>query len=164
MRRIRAPRLLAAAAIVTVVAIGVAAPSAAAYGRADQPLRQIEFSANCNNPAFPLCAPAPAGFGLGGIWLWIEIDANQTGDVAGAGCGHVRGGGGGGAGSIRGDVTWWWSATPQGFPAAFGAPPDANGYSNVDIGGGEVLAFPVTIGHYSAHPARGVAIEVQVAP
>jgi hypothetical protein len=164
MRRIRAPRLLAAAAIVTVVAIGVAAPSAAAYGRADQPLRQIEFSANCNNPAFPLCAPAPAGFGLGGIWLWIEIDANQTGDVAGAGCGHVRGGGGGGAGSIRRDVTWWWSATPQGFPAAFGAPPDANGYYNVDIGGGEVLAFPVTIGHYSAHPARGVAIEVQVAP
>jgi hypothetical protein len=163
MRSVRVVRASVVAGILVVAALGVAAPSAAAYGRADQPLRQIEFSANCNNPTFPLCAPPPDGFGLGGIWLWIEVDANGTGDVAGAGCGHVPGGGGG-AGPIRGEVTWWWSATPQGFPAAFGAPLDPNGYYNVSIGGGEVIAFPVTLGHYSAHPVAGVAINVQVAP
>jgi hypothetical protein len=157
-------RALVAVGVLSVAMLGVTAPSVAAYGRADQPLRQLELSANCNNPAYPLCAAPPNGFGLGGIWLWIEIDANHTGDVAGAGCGHVRGGGGGGAGSIRGEVAWWWSATPQGFPVALGAPLDPNGYYNVDLGGGEVFAFPVTIGHYSAHPAAGVAIEVQVAP
>jgi hypothetical protein len=163
MRSVRAIRAATAAGILTVAALGVAAPSAAAYGRADQPLRQIEFSGNCNNPAFPLCAPPPDGVGLGGIWLWIEIDANGTGDVAGAGCGHDRAGSGG-AGSIRGEVSWWWSATPQGFPAAVGAPLDPNGYYNVDLGGGEVFAFPVTIGHYSAHPVSGVANELQDAP
>jgi hypothetical protein len=160
----RTVRSVALAGLLATTAIGLAVPTVGAYGRADQPLRQIEFSANCNNPSFFLCAPRPQGFGIGGIWLWIEIDADNTADVAGAACGHTIGGGGGGAGSMRGNATWWWSATPQGAPAAFGAPPDPNGYYNVAIPGGEVIAFPVTIGHYSAHPVHGVAINVQVAP
>jgi len=155
------PARLVVALALCVSALGVTAGGVFAYGHADQPLRQIEFSANCNNPSFPLCSPE-TGFGLGGVWVWIEIDANQTGDIAGAGCGHVRGVGGG-AGSIRGDITWTWSLDPLGFPAAMGAPADPQGYYNVDWGDGPI-SFPVTIGHYSAHPAPGVAIEVQVAP
>lgn len=155
-------RLALLAGAMAIALAGFTAGGVAAYGRADQPLAQLEFSGNCNNPSFPLCAPPPQGFGLGGIWLWIEIDANHTGDVAGAGCGHVRGGGGG-AGSIRGDVTWWWSQLPQGGPTTFG-PPDPAGYYNVQIPGGDVLAFPVTQGHYSAHPVPGVALETTVAP
>jgi hypothetical protein len=158
MRRFRIFFLSAALAVAT---LGASSSGVAAYGAADHPLAQIEFSANCNNPGFPLCAPPPAGFGLGGIWLWIEIDANNTGDIAGAGCGHVRGGGGG-AGSIRGDITWWGSTGPQGL--AFAVDPH-NLYYNVSLGdGGPPLSFPQTVGHYSFKPAPGVTIQTQVAP
>lgn len=81
---------------------------------------------------------------------------------AGAGCGHVRGVGGG-AGPITGDVTWWWSQTPEAFPAVPG-PLDPKGYYNVNLPGGPAIAFNVSVGHYSAHPAPGVALELQVAP
>jgi hypothetical protein len=158
MRRFRIIFLGVALAVAT---LGVSTSGVAAYGRADHPLAQIEFSANCNNPGFALCAPPPDGFGLGGIWLWIEIDTGGTGDVAGAGCGHVRGGGGG-AGSIRGDVTWWASTGPQGL--AFAVDPH-NLYYNVDIGdGGPPLSFPQTVGHYSFKPAPGVTVQTQIAP
>ena len=99
------PRLLLATSLLAVAALGASTGGVAAYGHADQPLAQIEFSANCNNPAFILCGPPPDGFGLGGIWLWIEIDADGTGDVAGAGCGHDRAGSGG-AFPIKGEITW----------------------------------------------------------
>ena len=64
----------------TAASLGVAAPGVAAYGAADQPLAQIEFSGNCNNPDVEFCHKV----GLGGIWLWIEIDG-------GAGCLASRG-------------------------------------------------------------------------
>jgi hypothetical protein len=145
--------LLAAAGVI------VSATPVAAYGRAEHPLAQIEFSGNCNNPDFFLCAPPPAGFGLGGIWFWIEIDAGGTGDIAGAGCGHDRAGSGG-AGSIRGEITWRYSDHPVG-PSFF---TDPNGlYYIVDFGDGP-FTFPTTQGHYSFHPAPGVAIENQIAP
>jgi hypothetical protein len=83
-------RLLLGAVLLAVAALGASTGGVAAYGRAEQPLAQIEFSGNCNNPDFFLCAPPPAGFGLGGVWFWIEIDAGGTGDIAGAGCGHDR--------------------------------------------------------------------------
>jgi hypothetical protein len=154
-------RVALAAGVLSVVTLGAVAGGAAAYGRADGPLAQIEFSANCNNPAFPLCAPAPDGFGLGGIWVWIEIDANGTGDVAGAGCGHDRAGHGG-AGSIRGEISWWPSDGAQGI--AFAIDPN-NHYYNVDLGdGGPPISFPRTVGHYSFMPAPGVAVQTQIAP
>ena len=154
-------RAVVVAAVLAIAALGVSTGVAAAYGRAEQPLAQIEFSGNCNNPDFFLCAPPPNGFGLGGIWLWIEIDAGGTGDVAGAGCGHDRAGSGG-AGPIRGEITWWASVGPQG--EAFAVDP-TNHYYNVSLGdGGPPLSFPQTVGHYSFMPAPGVAVQLQVAP
>jgi hypothetical protein len=158
---VRPMRTLLAAGLLAFAVIGATSGGVLAYGKADQPLAQIEFSANCNNPSFQLCFPRPDGFGLGGVWVWIEIDANSTGDVAGAGCGHIRGVGGE-AGSIRGDITWWSSTGPQGL--AFAVDPH-DMYYNVNLGdGGPPLSFPMTVGHYSSHPVPGVAIETQIAP
>jgi len=138
-----------------------------AYGKADQPLAQIEFSGNCTNPDFPFCAPPPDGVGTGGIWFWIEIDANGTGDIAGAGCGHTVGGvggpGGAGAESIRGDISWTYSTGVPAGAEAFGVDP-TNRYYVVTLDPEDVFAFPVTQGHYSFHPAPGVAIEMTIAP
>lgn len=154
-------RVLLAASALSVLALSAATGGVAAYGRADQPLAQIEFSGNCNSPSFPLCAPPPDGVGLGGIWVWIEIDAGGTGDVAGAGCGHDRAGSGGG-GPIRGEIEWWGSVGPQG--ESFVVDPH-NLYYNVDLGnGGPPLSFPQTVGHYSFMPVPGVALQIQVAP
>lgn len=155
--RPRKLHLLLAAGTLAVVSLGASTGGAAAYGKADRPLAQIEFSANCNNPGFVLCSPE--FFGLGGVWLWIEVDANGTGDVAGAGCGHIRGAGGG-AGSIRGDVTWTSSEGPEGIALA----EDPNDmYYNVDFGDGPI-SFPQTVGHYSFIPAPAVSIQTQIAP
>ena len=161
MRPVRVLRAALLGGLLASASLWAMAPAVAAYGRADHPLAQIEFSANCNNPGFGLCQQV----GLGGIWFWVEIDAANTGDIAGAGCGHIRGVGGE-AGSIRGDINWWWSAGPQGIPAVFFAF-DKNGYYNFVLAGPdgpETFSFPVTQGHYSAHPAPGVAIELTVAP
>jgi len=155
-------RVLLAAGALTAITLGTATTGAAAYGRADQPLAQIEFSGNCNNPGFPLCAPPPNGFGLGGIWFWVEIDANFTGDIAGAGCGHDRAGSGGAGPLTGGTVKWWPSTGPQGI--AFAVDPN-NQYYNVDIGdGGPPFSFPRTVGHYSFSPAPGVTLQTQIAP
>jgi hypothetical protein len=161
--RSRTIRTLPAAGLLAVASLVTTAGGVAAYGHADQPLAQIEFSANCDKPGFALCAPPPDGFGLGGIWLWIEVDADGTGDVRGAGCGHTQGGGGGGgAGPIHGDVTWWASTGPQG--PAFAVDPN-NKYYNVDIGDeGPPFSFPRTQGHYSFHPAPGVTVQTTIAP
>jgi len=167
---IRAALLASALAGATVL---TTAPVVGAYGVADGPIAQIEFSGNCNNPAVPFCAPEPNGVGLGGIWLWIEIDGGTgavegTADVAGSVCGHVRGVGGG-AFAIVGEFDWWLTdqaAGPDGEDVTFGGYDGADGWYNVEIDtlGGAVFSFPVTIGHYSSHPAPAVAIEVQVAP
>jgi len=154
----RVVRLLVPASVLVVVSLGASTSSVAAYGRADQPLAQIELSANCNNPGYPLCQAV----GLGGIWFWIEIDSGGSGDIAGAGCGHIRGVGGG-AGPIVGDITWTKSVGVPAGAFAFGVDP-SNTYYVVPLGPQEVFAFPVTAGHYSFHPVPGVAIETQVAP
>jgi hypothetical protein len=154
-------RIIFLGAALALATLGMSSSGVAAYGAADHPLAQIEFSANCNNPSYPLCAPPPAGFGLGGIWVWIEIDSNGTGDIAGAGCGHIRGGGGG-AGSIRGDITWTASTGARGL--TFAVDPH-NLYYNVSLGdGGPPISFPQTVGHYSFRPAPGVSIQTQIAP
>ena len=164
-------RPLLLAAVLAIASLGVSTGAVSAYGRADGPLAQIEFSANCNNPAFFLCfPPEQGGIGLGGIWIWIEIDGGPgatsgDADVAGAGCGHIRGVGGG-AGSIRGEVHWWWSASPEGQDVSgfLGYPADPHGYYNVALGPGMTFSFPVSQGHYSGHPVPAVAIELQIAP
>jgi hypothetical protein len=151
------------AATVAVAAMTVAAPGQAfGYGHADQPLAQVELSANCNNPSFPLCQEV----GLGGIWLWVEIDADGTADVAGAECGHVPGGGGG-AGGIKGEFSWSsFTGSPADFAAAypdgflFGVDPNGSYYVLEPFG----FAFPTTTGHYSFRPVPAVTIQLQVAP
>ena len=160
MRLIPALRATLLAAGLAAASLAAGAPSVAAYGAADHPLAQIEFSANCNNPTFFLCQPFPQGFGLGGVWVWIEIDANATGDIAGAGCGHIRGVGGG-AGSIRGEITWS-SATSTAGTMNFALDPHSQ-YYVVNWGDGPV-SFPKTVGHYSWHPVPGVAVSTQIAP
>jgi hypothetical protein len=152
-------RLLLAASLLAVATLGASTGGVAAYGHAEQPLAQIEFSGNCNNPDFPLCFPPPNGFGLGGVWFWIEIDAGGTGDIAGAGCGHDRAGSGG-AGPIKGEISWTGGAANG---AVFFADPN-NKYYNVTIPDGTVFSFPQTQGHYSFKPAPAVTIQLQVAP
>jgi len=161
MRGLRLLRLLLPAVLLMAAGTGAGATSAAAYGAPDHPLAQIELSANCNDPAYALCQPRPYGFGLGGVWLWIEIDSDGSGDVAGAGCGHVRGVGGG-ADSIKGEISWVKVTLPPGaFP--FWTDP-TNTYYLVTLGPGEVIPFPVTVGHYSFMPTAAVAFQLQVAP
>jgi hypothetical protein len=164
MRLRHALRTIVLAATVATTALGVSVGTVAAYGHEDQPLAQIEFSGNCNNPDFVFCAPPPAGVGLGGLWVWIEIDAvDNSADYAGAVCFHTRGGGGGGgAFGFHDETTWWYSTGVPAGAQVFGQDP-TNTYYVLNFGFG-LFAFPVTVGHYSLHPVPGVAIEMQIAP
>ena len=186
MKRLAVPALVSA---IVLAGFAFQHSPALAYGHKDGPLAQIELSANCNNPAFPLCFPPcdPAdtscepcqldgsnaadcgGVGTGGIWFWIEVDTGGTGDISGAGCGHVVGGGGphsAGAGSLRGDVTWSYSSLKD-APAGvnfFGFFDPNDRYYLVTTPDGEQWLFPVTTGHYSFSPVHGVTLQLQVAP
>jgi len=152
--------------------VGMAANvgSALAYGHADQPVAQVEVSANCDNPGFPLCAPFPEGVGTGGIWYWVELDGDHTGDLSGAECGHTVGGAGGpggaGAGSIKGTATWAMT-TLETAPAGaifFGTVDPHDMYYAVTITDGSTWLIPATDGHYSARLAAGVQLQITVAP
>jgi hypothetical protein len=171
MRRVRRlfPILFLAAVVASLGAAGSATP-AAAYGKADQPVAQVEISGNCDNPSFSFCANV---VGTGGIWLWIELDANHTGDLAGAGCGHVVGGiggpGGAGGGPINGDVQWFINPTPIGVNVLDAADAtDTHGitqwYVIVLPDGGPPFSVPVQTGHYSWRPVNGVSLQTTVAP
>jgi len=152
--------LLLAAAVTIVAATAAFAPAGAfAYGKASQPLAQVEISANCDNPSFSLCQEV----GTGGIWLWIEVNADGTAEVSGAGCSHTVGGGGAGAGPIHGDSTWTTPtaddfANPENFVT--GTDPHGNYYFFPDFG----FIVPTTFGHYSTRLAPGVQIQNTVAP
>lgn len=151
-----------------LVALGFAGSTttASAYGHADQPLAQVEISANCDNPSIDLCQ----AFGLGGIWVWVEIDADGTTDVAGAACGHNIGGPRGGAGSIRFSGHWQaFDGTAAQLYATYGPPPaffvagtDPNNHYYVlpELG----IAVPRTQGHYGLQMGPGAQVQVTVAP
>jgi hypothetical protein len=155
-----------AAASVAILLTGVIAPGKVlAYGRADQPLAQVEVSANCDNPSYFLCQIV----GTGGIWFWVEIDAGGTGDLSGAVCGHTVGGAGGpggaGAGSIKGTATWiaaTLESAPPGVPNLAVDPHDS--YYLVTTPIGDQWLIPTTTGHYSFRPIHGVQIQITVAP
>jgi len=157
--------------VIAILGLAAVAGTAAAYGKADHPLAQIEFSGNCDNASFPFCAPPPNGVGTGGIWLWIEVDANGTGDVRGAVCNHTVGGAGGpgGAGAIpiKGNVSWTYSNLKNGIDAGaefLGMVDPGDRYYMVTIPGGDKILFPTTVNHYSSQPTSGVSLQVQVAP
>jgi hypothetical protein len=153
--------------VVALAALVAWCGPAHAYGRADSPLAQIEFSGNCDNPSFGFCAPPPAGVGIGGIWLWVEIDADGTGDLSGAVCGHTFGTGPSGAQSIKGGAHWTYSTRADGMgQGAFGFPgiiDPHDRYYLVTIPTGEKLLFPTTVAHYSFAPVHGVSLQLQVA-
>ncbi len=114
---------------------------------------RIEFAASCQNPTFPTCSPE-----LFGIRYTVTLDAGGSGTIAGSYSKHQRGSSGAGGDPINGPISWWASTGPDGL--AVGVDP-SNLYYNVDLGNG-ALSFPQTQGHYSSHPAPGVAVETTV--
>ncbi|HZU12094.1 MAG TPA: hypothetical protein VFB58_04575 [Chloroflexota bacterium] len=156
--------------LVVLIAVGaLLAPTADrtfAYGTADNPLAQVEFSGNCDDPSFPMCATPPAGVGAGGIWLWMEVDADHTVDFTGSKCDHVLGDVMGTAGAVplKGTGTWTYSTgIPAGVTAPFRDP--GNQYYVITLSPYPLrFAFPVSQGHYSRHPVPAVSQELTVAP
>jgi hypothetical protein len=161
--------------VVAACAAALAAPSAFGYGNGA--LYQATESLNCNNPAFPICAPPPKGFGLGGTWQWWEFDAGFTGDATVTFCGHTQDGGGSvGAQHANLDVENWGVGPAQ--PGDVDFPGGVNFYANLAewtitgrADGSPPVSFeapfgdtgiPVVPGHYAFHPAPGVAGEVTV--
>jgi hypothetical protein len=154
--------LIATLALTALIA-GSTASSAAAYG--NDAVYQIEFSANCNDPANPLCAPPPDGFGLGGIWVWAALDADHTGDATVAFCVHgLPTAPHGGAFGTPIDVTWSMITTYTGDPFAIGAAnrDPNNNYLAISTTQGPLITVPATPGHYSFRPGPAVQAQTQV--
>jgi hypothetical protein len=159
---------LAAAA----ASVAVLATSAGAYGGgASHDTWQIGLSFNCNNPQF-------CGSDLGGFWGWAEFDrygdGSITGDAEFAGCGHTAGQGGG-AGHVSVDIlsAHIGAGTADDPPGVDVFYVDHNVVTFNDHGTKVTVVddpeflgdsgIPADPGHYSFHPASGVAGEVQVA-
>jgi hypothetical protein len=157
--------IAAALAAAAMLAAGSASPAGAYGGGAGHDMWQIGISGNCNNPSY-------CGNELGGFWGWVEFDrfadGTITGDAQETGCGHFLGGGGGGAGHADIDIT------AAHIVAAGPNDPNPGGHvffvdHNVVNGVTDDPDFlgdsgiPVEAGHYSFHPAPGVADMIQVA-
>jgi|SRR5215469_780908 len=191
MRRLRRYAAIAGAALPLAFAgvLASGATSALAYGSADQPVAQVEISGNCDNPGFFFCSNV---VGVGGIWAWAELNNIPSQTVAGwnemdatvADCGHTQGGGGPGTAGGFGhpDPFGVWQQFPS-LDAAEQATGGAAqpllllGSGNPYTGSVYVLDFfpgsgagdfeavvPTQQGHYSAQPAPGVSLQIQVAP
>jgi hypothetical protein len=95
-----------------LVAAGLTASTAGAYGSAAQ--WQIAISFNCNNAS--LC-----GGGGGGIWIWAEFDNDGTGDATVTDCGHLVAAHGAfsGADHVNVDMHSWTIAPGSAGPATF---------------------------------------------
>lgn len=144
-----------ALAVVFAAFLALPAGKALAYGAVDQPVAQLEFSGNCDDPAFSFCANV---VGVGGIWLWIELDADTSADYAGSNCIH-----GTASTPLNGTGTWSYSiGVPLGVKPLAIDP--SNQYYVVVLTPELAWAFPVTQGHYSWSPEPGVDREVTVAP
>jgi hypothetical protein len=180
--------ILFAAGIAAITGF-TSAGKALAYGRADQPVAQVEISANCDNPSFFFCSNV---VGLGGVWAWAELDNVPSTTVAGwnqidgtiAECAHTQGGGGPGSAGAGGGpdplAVWQEFASLAAAEQATGGAAEpllALGGGNPYTGPVYVLDFfpgsgpgdfmpvvPVAQGHYSAHPAPGVSLQITVAP
>jgi hypothetical protein len=183
-----APRLVRYAALAgaigafAVIAL-MGAGSALAYGSADQPIAQVEISANCNNLSF--CNGL--GIPLGGVWAWAELDtaggseSGGTMDYTLAFCGHTGPGGGphsAGAFGHPGVGAWTLFPNPgEALTSAPGASPffDSSTYDGAvyvldfKTGQGEddfMAAVPASYGHYSSpgYWPAGAQFQTQVAP
>lgn len=166
--------LVAALAAAAALAAGFASSAGAYGGGAGHDMWQIGVSFNCNNASY-------CGSDLGGFWGWAEFDrfadGSITGDAEFAGCGHSTGGNNGntGAGHISVDIT----AAHIG-PGGPDDPPGVSvfyidhnvvtstfrGHTETVVDDPEFLGdsgMPSDAGHYSFHPAPGVAGVLQVA-
>jgi len=170
---------LATVAPVAAVAAFAGAGNASAYGSADQPIAQVEISANCDNPDFGLCQE----IGLSGVWAWAELDTAQgtadhgTMDYTAAFCEHTGPGGGphsAGAFGHPGEGEWHTIENMGEAPA--GAFPffDTTTYTGplyvLDFEPGTpddfVAVVPAANGHYS-NPSdwpAGAQFQTEVAP
>jgi hypothetical protein len=173
-----------AAAVATSTLLGIALlpaipETALAYGRADQPVAQVEISANCDNPSFGLCQEV----GLGGVWVWSELDSDTgSGTVADPSpmdstvtfCSHQTPGVPNGAfGHPDRDGVWYRISSlaemPPGASPFFDTSVSYSSYYVMDFfpGTGQddfIAVVPAPVGHYSLKPAHAVSIETQVAP
>lgn len=159
--------LAAIVAGAAIVAVGVTASTAAAYGSAAQ--WQITISANCNNPS--LC-----GGGGGGFWVWAEFDNDGTGDATVTGCGHlVPAHGIAGADHINIEMHSWTIAPGSAGPLTFFVTSETDTF--VGHGPPQVVDFPsenfdtgvpAVPGHYSiaaqvfGFSGPGVTFQMQV--
>ena len=167
--------MVAALAAAAALAAGFASSAGAYGGGASHDMWQVGLSFNCNNPSF-------CGDELGGFWGWAEFDrfsdGSITGDAEFAGCGHTTGSGGpgsAGAGHESVDIT----AAHIG-PGGPDDPPgvsvfyiDHNVVTGTFQGQKQTLVddpeflgdsgIVADAGHYSFHPAPGVAGVEQVA-
>jgi hypothetical protein len=171
----RALVTVAALAAAAALAAGFAASAGAYGGGSSHDTWQVGLSFNCNNPSF-------CGNDLGGFWGWVEFDRAADGTITGdaqlAGCGHSVGGGGPGsayAGHADVDATSVHigpagpdgpnpgghvffvdsnevTFTGHGTPVTVTDDPDFLGDTGI----------PVEPGHYSFHPASGVAFVLNV--
>jgi hypothetical protein len=129
--------------LVGLVAVLVAVPAASAsYGPTAE--YQVALSSNCNNAT-------ACGDSLGGDWGWGVFNNDGTGELQITFCGHTRGQGGG-AGHEDVDIYAWHIAGGV-FVIDSASDPSFEGPSPI----------PGMPGHYSFHPAPGVATEVNVA-
>jgi hypothetical protein len=166
---------LAAAAAAAALAATFASSASAYGGGASHDTWQVGLSFNCNNPSF-------CGSDLGGFWGWVEFDRAADGTITGdaqlTGCGHSVGGGGPGAGAghIDLDITSAHIGPSQPDDPNYPGGQDFYIDSNVATFTGRQSGtmtddpdflgdsgIPVEPGHYSFHPAPGVAFSAQVA-
>jgi len=173
----RSIMVMAVSAMALFGVLAGGSPASAYGGGATHETWQAGLSFNCNNPDY--CGAD----GLGGFWGWFEFDRSADGsttwgDAELAGCGHAGPGGGphsAGAGHISVEVTSWHLGAP--------GPDDPPNVQMFYIDGNEVTYYsqgqkqtvdddlnflgdsgvPATPGHYSFHPAPGVAGVIQVA-
>lgn len=161
----RSVLLVASLAASATLAVGFASPAGAYGGGASHDMWQVGISDNCNNPSF--CGAD----GLGGGWGWIEFDrfadGTITGDAQVTGCGHFRGGGG----AFHADVDITSAHIGPSQPQDANYPGGQVFYVDHNVVNGVTddpdflgdTGIPVEPGHYSAHPAPGVADVIQVA-
>jgi hypothetical protein len=161
--------MAASLAAAAALAVGFASSAGAYGGGAAHDMWQVGISGNCNNPSF-------CGDELGGFWGWVEFDrfadGTITGDAQTAGCVHIlRGGGPGTAGAFHADIDITSAHIGASQPGDVNYPGGQVFYVDSNVVNGVVndpeflgdSGIPADPGHYSDHPAPGVAFVVQVA-
>lgn len=185
----RSLTVVVAALPLSAAGVVVTATDAFGYGKADNPIAQVELSGNCDNPTFTLCLPGTTGgVGLGGVWAWSELDTTSTGagtsgtmDATVAFCQHAPFHGAFGHPDRTG--TWQRFTTVTTVATIAATYPGYHlfpFYNPTTYDGGSVyvldfnttptpetdfiVVVPTQQGHYSQHPAPGVSLQLQVAP